>query len=544
MDDADRFDSNALSRRAFVVTASAGIAALGLGACGSSEDAKKGTGASPTDFSKGPSLEGTPVRGGTLRVGVVSNGAAETLSPLTAIAYPDIMRIYNLYDPLYFPTPGGKVKGALVESGEPNADATVWTLKLRRGVTWHDGKDFTADDVVYTIKRSWGNKKNIFNAALATVVDFDNVKKLDSHTVEVALKTGLSEFPSITCSQNCYIVQDGTTDFNNGVGTGPFKLKSFAAGKRSEFVANKDYWIEGRPYVDALVIDSSYSADPTRLRALLGKDLDIVPGVAPTLARANARSGRIVLGNQPGPGFVGLVMRVDSGPFKDPRVREALKLIPDRKQYNRAVYSGYGVPSNDCPGYTNQYWAKDLKSPQDLEKAKSLLKAAGQEGLRFALPTSTVVPGQSETATLFKQAAKGAGVNVDVKQYPPSTYYTAQIGFFTRPISVTYFNTGVNSLTSFYVTSILKGGPYNESHSGEDPAQNQLLLDALGEVDPGRAADKWHAVQEQQNKSGAYVIPATSNWVDAYSPSVRGVQTSSALSCDNFTFSGGWLAKA
>lgn len=539
-------DDDGLSRRSFIAVTSAGVAAtaFGLAACGDSESPGESAGTDPTDFTKGPSSEGQPVRGGTLRVGVVSNGEAETISPLTAIAYPDIIRVYNLYDPLFFPAPGGKVTGALVESAEPNADATVWTLKLRQGVTWHDGKDFDADDVVYTIRRSWGSAKNIFNAALSTIVDFDATRKVDSHTVQVKLKTGLSEFPSITVSQNCYVVQDGTKDFTKGVGTGPFKLDSFKPGSRSEFSANPNYWREGRPYVGSLVVDSSYATDSTRLRALLGGNLDIAPGVAPTLARANARSGRVVLGNQPGPGFVGLVARVDEGPFADPRIRKALKLIPDRKQYVNVVYSGYGVVSNDVPGYTNQYYAADLKREQDLEQARALLKAAGKENMRFTLPTSTAVPGQSETATLFKEAAAGAGVTVDVKQLTPANYYAEAADFFTRPISVTYYNTGVNSLTSFYVTSILKGGPYNESHSGEDAAQNKLLLDAMAETDPGRATDKWHAVQEYQFESGPYVIPATSNWVDAYSPAVRGVQTTSTLSCDNFDFSGGWLAGA
>ena len=533
-----------LTRRGFVVAASAGAAAaaLGLSACGSGHSSSpKAT--RPTDFSTGPG-GGTPVRGGTLRVGTVTGGAAETLNLMTAAQNADIIRIYNLYDPLFFPAPAGGYKPALVERAEANADATAWTLHLRRGVVWHDGKPFTADDVVYTIKSSWGSPKNTYNAVLSSIVDFAGVRKLDAQTVRVPLKIGLADFPTVTCIQQCYVVQDGTKDFNKVVGTGPFKLESFDPGSRSVFTANKDYWIEGQPYVDRLVVDSSFATDSTRLNALLGGDLDIAPGVSPALATANARGGRLVLGNQPGPGFVGPVCRVDKAPFSDSRVREALKLIPDRPQYVSSVYNGFGVVSNDCPGFTDRYHAKDLKRERDVEKAKSLLKAAGHEGLQVTLATSTAFPGQSETATLFKQHARAAGVAVNVKQISPSTYYTPSGGFFTRPFSVTFYNNGLNSLAAFYLTSLVPGAPYNESHSGKDAGQTRLLFDALGETDPAKAADKWHAVQELQFNQGPYTIPATGNWLDAYSPKVRGVRTTSVLSCDNFNFTSGWLTQS
>ena len=535
---------NQLVSRRSMLTGSLGLAAVGLAAaaCGGGPTTPTNTATSPS----GPLASGTPSKGGRLRVGVVTAGAAETISVFSGVSTPDIIRIYALYDPMFFPAEGGTVTGGLVEKAVSNASATIWTFHLRRGVTFHNGKPFNADDIVYTIQKSWANPKNAYNAVLSSIVNFAGVRKLDNYTVEVPLKLGLAEFPSVTCILNCYVVQAGTTKFDDGIGTGPFKMGSFQPGQRSTFPANRNYWMAGRPHVDELVVDSTYATSQTCLNALLAGDLDVVPGVPPALAAVNGKSGRLILGNQPGPGFVAPVFRVDKTPFNDVRVRQALKLIPNRPSYVSAAFDGYAVPGNDCPGYTDRYWAKDLKPSHDPEKARSLLKSAGFENLAITLRTSDIFPGQSAIAILYKQDAKAAGVNVNIQQISPATYYTSAQGFLTRDFSVTTYNTGVNSLATFYLTSMTANGPFNESHWGAATAfgsKNALLLDALREVDTAKAGDKWHAVQEQQFSEGPYIIPANTNWVDAYSPAVRGVQTTAVLNCGNFDFSGAWLTK-
>ena len=536
-----------VSRRS-MLTGSLALAAVGLSAAACSGSTKRATpsAATTTSFAGGPVKGGTPTKGGRLRVGVVTAGEAETISVFTGVSTPDIIRIYALHDPMFFPAEGGKVTGGLVEQAVPNASATVWTFHLRRGVTFHNGKSFNADDIVYTIKKSWANPANAYNSVLASIVDFAGVRKLDEYTVRVPLKLALAQFPSVTCILNCYVVQAGTTKFDSGVGTGPFKMVSFQPGKQSTFKANPNYWMTGRPYVDELVVDSSYAIPQTCLNALLAGDVDVVPGVPPALAAASSKNGGLVLGNQPGPGFVAPVFRVDRPPFNDMRVRQALKLIPNRPNYTSVAFDGYAVAGNDCPGYTDQFWAQDLKSTHDPDQARSLLKAAGHDNLNITLRTADIFPGQSATATLFKQDALAAGVKVQISQVSPTTYYTAAAGFLTRDFSVTDYNTGVNSLATFYLTAMTANGPFNESHWGGKTAfgsKNVLLFDALGEVDPAKAGDKWHAVQEREFHEGPYIIPANTNWVDAYTPLVRGVQTTTVLNCGNFDFSGAWLAQ-
>ena len=529
-------------RRTLLIGGSVGLAAVGLGLAGCSKD---GRNPSPIrsvtrEFSPGPSADDTPRPGGTLRVGVFGGGPNETLNPQVAVGIADNVRLYNLFEPLFSAGPDGTLTPKLAVNAVSNPSADVWMFNLRRGVTWHNGKPFTADDVVFTIKNSWGAQTNYFNAALASVVDFRNVERLDAYTVRIPLKLSVAEFSSVTAFPNLYIVQDGTKDFNNGIGTGPFSLTSFKPGT-SSFAANKNYWDEGKPYVDELVVNSSFQTEESRFNALLSGDIDIVPQALPSLAAANASDGRVVLGHQPGPAMLPMIMRVDQGSLKDPKIRQALKLLPDRDVFVSNVYNGYGATTNDAPGRTAKYWAEDLVQEQDFDQAKSLLKAAGAEDATFELRTSIVVAGMNETATLFKQQAAEGGVKINLKQYAAANYYGAEAGVFDRDFCLDFAAQGLNSLSLFYLTWMLPGAPYNQSFFGGDAAATKQILDAIGETDETAAADKWHTVQEGQVKDGPYIIPAGQNWLDAYSPKVRGTQTTTAYTCNGYDFASGWL---
>ncbi len=526
------------SRRSILMAGAAGLVGLGLSAC--SPDS------AVTDRSRkanaGAATDGAVKKGGLLRVGLFGGGNAnETISPVLAVGLADIARVFQLYEPLFAAGDKGELTPKLAVSASANAAADVWTFELRQGVIWHDGKPFTADDVVYTVKQSWGNAKNLFNSALALIVDFAGVTKVSDHTVRIPLKLGVAEFPSITAFPNLYIVQNGTKDFTKGIGTGPFKMGTFKPGT-SVFDANKNYWREGQPYVDQLLISSTYQSQESRLNALLAGDIDIAPQTTSALAAANEKSGRLVLGNQPGPACVPMIMRVSKGELAEPKIRQALKLIPDRQVFVDNVFNGYGTVSIDALGQTDPYFADDLPHQQDLEQAKSLLKSIGKSDLNVELRTSSVVDGMNEIATLFKQQALGAGVTVNLKLYPPTTYYSASAGVFDRDFCLDFASQGLNSLSLIYLTWNLPKAPYNQSGFGADAADRKLMLDAISEADRTKAAEKWRAVQEGQVKDGPYIIPATQNWLDAYSLKVRGVQTTTAYTCGGYDFAGGWLA--
>jgi peptide/nickel transport system substrate-binding protein len=529
-----------LNRRDLVKAGIAGAivipSASFLAACGG------GGGGGATELSTGPS-GGTPVRGGTLRVGLISAGSSETLDVRVPFNLPDFIRIFQLLDPLFFQGPHGIMSPGLATEAHPNKDFTVWTLKLRDGVHWHDGKPFTADDVVYTIQKSWGAKSGLNYSLYSPIIDFNRVRKIDKLTVEIPLLRSIAQFEQLTFTQASHIIQNGTSDFNKPVGTGPFVYKSFNPGTQSVFTANKDYWRSPLPYVDTLVMDSSFTADPARLNSLLAGNLDIVPSVPPALARAQQSSKKVVLGNQHGSGFLAVTMRVDKDPFKDVRVRQAMKLIPDREAIVSSALDGFGVPGNDCPGNTLQYWASDLKPVHDPEKAKSLLKAAGQESLSEKLYTAETLAGMNATATLYADQAHAAGVDVSVAKDDAATYYSSGSPGGTWPNKVFSINNwiiGQGSLPLFYLSALQKGAPYGETHWNSTKS-DKLLNQALADANPDSAQQKWHAVQELQHNEGGYIVTSALNWVDGYSPSVRGIHTTEAGPCNYWDFKSAWL---
>jgi peptide/nickel transport system substrate-binding protein len=475
---------------------------------------------------------------------MISGGSGETIDPRLAFNNTDQARCFSLYDTLLSSVAGGHYAPALAEEVSSNHNATLWTFKVRQGVTFHNGKPLTADDVVWSIKASWGSTKNTVRLGLEPFIDFAGARKLDKYTVQVPLRRGLAEFPTIVSQYPLSIVPEGTTDFNKAVGTGPFMLESFTPGTRSTFKANKNYWQSGTPYVDELDINSSFTDNDAQLNALLAGDLDVAPGVPQALAKANAASKQLVLGNVIAPGFLAPTMHITKPPFTDVRVRQALRLLAQREEAVARALDGYGTPGNDVAGQTLKYYASGLHRAQDVEQAKFLLKKAGQENLTLELFTADIVGGQNEIAILYANQASAGGVKVNVRVLNPATYYTpASPGgaYPTKAFSMNNWQSGMPCLSYVYLTADLPGAPYNEQGWG-GTANNQALYSAMAETDPTRAAAKWQHVQELQFNEGGYIIMANFNNLDAYSPSVRGVQSTSAGPCNNYNFSRGWLA--
>lgn len=524
------------TRRRFLDVAGMVGGGLLLAACSNGID-QSSTGTSTAAvpaLHPGPPSGGTPKRGGRLRVGVIGVGTAETLNPAKAASWPDWPRTHALYDGLFQTVPGG-VAPYLAESAEPNADATRWVFRLRRGVTWHDGKPFTADDVMYTVGL-WAGDKHNFAAVAKSIIDLKNVRKIDAHTVEFPMNFGVAEFPSITANFNAFVMQDGWTSGNAPVGTGPFEYVSFTPGSTSTFRANKNYWQQGKPYVDELVFNSSFRDDKARLNALRSGVVDIVTDLSYDMAATVQSDPSVVIGNAAGMSFQSFVMHVDQAPFNDVRVRQALRYIVDRPAMVQHTLNGYGSVGNDLVGKTLPYFAADLTRERNLDKAKSLLAAAGKKDLQITLATSSAQAGFVPAATLFAQQAKDAGVQVSVKNIDPGQWYSVR---GQEPFAMTSWS-GTPSLSFFYTTALTTGAPFNMSRwSGADG--DRLLREALAETDKAKAEQKWHAVQQQQFDEGGYIVFANRNYVDAYSPKVRGVQTDSTGSTNDYTYSGAWL---
>ncbi len=215
-----------LTRRDFLRSAAATAAVLGggaaLAACGGSGSSATSSGASA----------GQPKKGGTLRVGLTGGGPSETSDAQLGLLNADYARLLSIYEPLVAWDLKMKLKMVLAESMEPDSTGKVWTIKLRPGVEFHDGKPLTADDVIYSLNRVI--KAQSFGSFALQLVDAPNMKKIDDVTVQVPMKQAYPVFPEYYASlyQNLLIVPAGYKP-GQWAGTRPFKYQGFTPGQTS-----------------------------------------------------------------------------------------------------------------------------------------------------------------------------------------------------------------------------------------------------------------------------------------------------------------------
>jgi len=548
----ERAEFAGLSRRQ-LLGAGAGLAGgLLVAACGGSLNSPAGGGKSSGSTAAGALARlpgGTPKRGGTLTVGVISGGQEENLFPGTSVGTPDFVRDYNLYNLLFYlgedVTP---LVPGLALSAEANADASVWVFKLRPDVTWHDGKPFTADDVVYNFQTVWSNPNLDFSSGFLTgMIDFKNVKKLDSLTVQVPLTMPAAQFPTIFAYFDFPVVQEGATvksSANNPVGTGPFKFESFTPGSRSVFTANKNYWESGLPYVDQLVVDSSFTDTNSLFNALLDGSINLFPSLPLVTARSQLTAKQVqILASPFAAQSYMFCMRVDKGPFADNRVREAFKYLVDRPAMIDGAWAGFGSVAYDLLAPGTEYYASDLVRQYDPDKAKSLFKAAGVLGDTFTLPTCDFLPGMVESSTILASQAAAAGVKVVVNTESAATYFTPAGGFTVRPFGYEV-DQPVGSLLAAYRSEYTIGCPYPDTHWGSQPggaAAEALISRAIAETNPSTAAALWRECQLQQFNEGGYLVWGNVPYVDAAANNVRGLSAGAGFSYNNWRLQDGWI---
>ena len=493
---------------------------------------------------------GTPVRGGTLKLAVVTGGNTETLVAPLVVQYGDYARAYMLYSWLFYMNPAAnQVVPGLALSAESNATATVWTFHLRPDVYWHDGSPFTADDVMWTIS-NWSQPSAFLYGTFHGLVDFKNMRKRDNLTVEIPLVSGFAAFPSLFVYENAGVIKNGMSNkeiARNPIGTGPFVYKEFTPGSYSLFTKNPHYWESGKPYVDEIVVDSSFS-DPTALfNALQSGQVDMVSNLDFALARGQVSSPSIKsLAGPPYQQSMTFNMRLDQAPFKDLRVRQAFKLLVDRSAMIEGALSGFGAVANDVPGYGIQYFDSSLVRHQDVEQAHSLFKAAGVLGHTFTLQTSSVQPGFVQAATLLQEQATAAGVTVKLLTLAPSDYWLTNgtsTAWLTRTFGQNYLSP-VPSLAFVWRGLFIPKATTNDTHWAEAVPQSylNLMYKAFGETNPSVAGPMWNELQAQQFNEGGYVLWGTFPYVDAASSNVRGIKEGGYMNFNSYRMQDGWLA--
>jgi peptide/nickel transport system substrate-binding protein len=512
---------SAHSRRDFLGYSLKAVAAAGAGtllaACSSS-----GTKAASSATSKSAtSVAATrPKRGGTLTVGLTGGGSGDTINAGHAAENLDFTRMTQLYDVLVEADLNSILQPALAEEITANSDSTVWTIRLRKGVTFHNGKDLTSEDVLFTINRIVSEKT--FGAAGFTLVDVKNIKIVDPLTLQVPCLSPYSTFQYAFYNHGFAGIIPVGYDPTKPVGTGPFMYKSFTPGQESVFVKNPNYWQDGEdglplPYVDQLVI-SDYSDESSMVNALVSGAVSAISPLTPPSIAALTGGGKSHTVSEAGY-WVPFCMRTDVAPFNLVDVRQAFRLLVNRPQMLEEVYSGLGTVGNDLFAVTDPAYDTSLpQRVQDIEQAKFLLKKHGLENMTTTLVTGDIYNGAVQAATVFAEQAKAAGVTVNLSNIPSSTLYGPN--YLKWTFSQDWW--GPNPYLIDVSQATLNTAPINECHF--DNAQyNQLYSEALAApFGSTKQTDIVHEMMTIDYNEGGYIIPFFAPSIDGYAPNVVG----------------------
>jgi peptide/nickel transport system substrate-binding protein len=492
------------------------------------------------DDDGGTTEASSPKRGGSLRVGFVGGGPAETIDPHSSVAFIDAARAKNLFDKLTDYKSDLSIEYLLAESMEPDSTGEVWQIKLRRGVEFHDGKPLTAQDVLYTIQRNLDPKNALQGAIDLEPVDLDRTKVVSNAELSLAFKQPIADVPTLFAARTLSIVQDGATTeqlTTKPVGTGPFVHQQFKAGDRATMAANRNYWVAGRPIVDELVT-ISIPDNAARLNALIGGQIDAMENVDFAQAKARMDSPQLKIIRAKGSNMVPITMAADQKPFNDVRVRQAMRLIADRQQLLETAFSGFGQIGNDVYGIGLPYYNDELPQREpDIEQARSLLQQAGMDGARFSLASSNAAPGMLESATLFAEQARDAGITIEIDQSPADSFYSDK--YLKVPFAQTQW--GTQSIESQIVQGLLADAAFNET-GWRRPDFDRRFREARGTLDEGSREEQYFELQQELYDEGGYLIWGFNDWVDAVSPRVNGVEPSPIFALGWYDFKEFWLA--
>jgi peptide/nickel transport system substrate-binding protein len=459
--------------------------------------------------------DGTPADGGTLRYAVAGSPATAGDDPHGGLGNEsDVLRFALTYDVLTVPGEDGTTRPRLATSWEPDDAMSRWTLTLREDARFTDGTPVRAADVLYSLRRI-GDKAAENYGRLA---DFDMARSTapDEHTVVLATHAPMADAPRALESVT-FVVPEGTEDFSRPVaGSGPYQVER--TGSQSTVLIRNDTWWGERPHLDRIEIQAV--ADPqARANAVVAGQADVAGSVSPAAVRG-AGSAQTQVVRREGVTTYPFVMRLDTEPFDDPRVREAFRLAADRQALVDTVFLGYGTVANDLPTPHDPSTPQDLPPrTRDVARAKGLLAQAGHAGgLSVTLHTTTSYPGMDTAATLYAQQLADIGVDAEVKVEPADTYWTAV--YATKAFYTGYY--GGISFPDLVRVGLLSDAPTNET-AWRSETFDEGFARAMSTRDETRRAELLSGIQRELWEDGGYVVWGTGDGLDLTAPGVRGL---------------------
>ena len=435
-------------------------------------------------------------------------GEPDQLDPQKTSAYFSFEVLENVFDTLVQPDANLEMRPALAESWTVSPDQLVWTFHLRRGVTFHDGSPFTADDVVYSYRRIIDQE--LANADKLSAVT--GLTALDPMTVRITLKqptpnllTNLGGFKGLAIVQRRN-VESGEIA-THPVGTGPFAFRSQKSGDAITLAANRTYWA-GAPKVSGVTF--RFISEPsTALSALQADEIDWTDSIPPQRVAQLKEDDSVTLATTPSNDYWYLALNEARAPWNDVRVRQAIAYAIDRDAIVQATSYGTAVANQLAIPKGNPWYTPYDGYRHDIERAKRLLHEAGAAPKTMDMLVTTEYPETVTAAQIIADHLAPLGITVNIRTVDFATWLDEQNkGHFDMLMMGWLGNIDPDD---FYYAQHHTGGSSN-AQKFSDPEVDRLLDAGRIEIDRNARADDY--------AKAATIIADQVSYIYLYNPSV------------------------
>lgn len=477
-------------------------------------------------------IAAAPKTGGRLRQGLSGANTSDTLFGVLGNGDSHQVNVqWQLLNNLTEVNADGDIIGELAESWEASPDAATWTFELRKGVEFHNGKTFEAEDVIHSINVHRGEDSPSIGKGL--VSDIEDIQADGKNTVVFKLAAGNADFPFTLSAYHFPIAPAGSmdADWEKGIGTGPFTLVDWEPGVRALTKRNPNYFKDG-PYFDE--VESLAILDVgARMNALRTGEVDVIdkPDLK-TLDRLAAVPG-IVVQEIGGNVHYTFPMLMDKPPFDNVDVRLAMKHAINREAMLETVLLGHGYLGNDHPiSKTQRYFNAALPQREyDADKARYHLKQAGMSSLDVSLFATDIYAGGVDAALLFQQYAEKAGINIKVERVPTDGYWSNV--WNTESFCVSFWS-GRPTEDLMLTLAFSNKSAWNETHWNNEKFE-KLLVAARAELDEAKRREMYGEIQLLIRDEGGLIAPVFANVINVVSEKVGTPEkVSSAFSSDGY----------
>lgn len=456
-----------------------------------------------------------PARGGRFRVGIHDGNTTDSWDPATTESILMIHASHVARSYLTEITSENTLGPDLAIEWAPTIDdASQWRFELARNATFHDGRPVTAADVVASMNYHRGDDST--SAAKALLTDITDIRADGDHAVVFTMARGNADLPYLLTDYHLVIVPatpEGGVDWQNGMGSGPYRVTSFEPGVSAVFERHEGWHrAESGAWFDA--IEMTVINDPNaRQTAIITGDVDAVTDVDLKTADMLQRSPGVILDDVASGTHITMPMFCDVAPFDDVDVRLALKHAINRQEIVDKILFGRGTIGNDHPiAPTLPYHADLPQREQDLDRARFHLKKAGHDRLSVDISVNdTLLSGAVNMCSLFAEQARPAGLDINVVREPADGYWSDV--WLKKPFCVVSWAARPTPDVMFTL-AYKADAEWNESH-WQNERFNELLIAAKSETNETLRAEMYADMQMLCRDDGGTIVPFFRNRTSA-----------------------------